>query len=346
MYALLLPIAGLAVLAAPEEGSAEASATLGKAPGRAGLLRYLTFGVCCGVGLGLFIAYNKMRFGTWLAVDRYATASAELARHLPPTWGSPLAGFLGLATSPGKGFLWFSPPLALAILGARGLWRRAPALALAAAGVSIVHLLVITRLTFFGGDWCWGPRYLIPIMPLWALAFPFAAERVQHPRRVIASLSVIGLIVQMLGISLDYQRFFWERDLPACFWVAAPWYYFRHSQLLARPVEIASTVMAGLPREAVYFSPAPGEATYAPLGTGDPLHAHRGIRQFQIFYLPRPWWGWIGHVRPINRPVEPRWLAAWCAALLLAGSAFLRRSLRAAAHDDGLKRAVERAIHE
>src|SRR5205807_7840922 len=186
------------------------------------------------VGVGLFFAFNECRFGTPLILGKYGQQDPLQ----PPTWGNPVLGFLGLAFSPGKGILWFSPPLILAFLGARGLFRRAPALTLTVAGVSLCHLLVIIHLAFFGGDLCWGPRYLIPVMPLWALAFPFAAARLRHPRRLMVPLAFAGLFVQLLGISVETQRFFYERNLPASYWAFDPWLYFKDSQLIARPFEI------------------------------------------------------------------------------------------------------------
>ena len=323
-YALLLPVVGLAVLASAEEGSPGNRATLRRSPDRAALLRYLAFGLCCCVGLGLFFAFNEMRFGTALALSRYAGDET-----LPlPLWGNPLAGFLGLAISPGKGMLWFSPPLLLAFLGARGLFRRAPALALTAASVSICYLLVIIHLAFFGGDWCWGPRYLIPVMPLWALAFPFATAGLRRPRRLMAPLVLAGLFVQLLGISVETQRFFYERNLPGIFWVFRPWFYFKDSQLIARPNEILVSLEGSLPKAPMRFTPSPTQPTYSLFSPLDPSISRLWVQHFQIFYLPRPWWGWIGRIAREKQPVEPATFMFTCGALLAAGGTLLAVSLR------------------
>jgi hypothetical protein len=328
MYALLLPVAGLAVLALPPEGSTEIGETLLRlSPDRAAYFRYLAFGLGCSVGVGLFLAFNEIRCGVPLPLGRYAghDYSSQV-----PAWGNALAGFLSLAISPGKGLFWFSPPLLLALTGARGLFRRAPVLALSVAGVSLIHLLVISHLTFFGGDRCWGPRYGIPLMPLWALAFPFAAARVRRPRRLLFPLAAAGLLVQILGVSLEHQRFFYERNLPGLFWATAPWFYFHDSQLIARPFEVAQSLQNGPPREAIRFSPTPAPVTYCLYNPDDFRSGRQWIRQFQVFYLPRPWWGWMGHVPMERRPVDLSEMAAGCFVLLALGGALLASSLRRA----------------
>jgi hypothetical protein len=331
-YAMLLPVAGLAVLAAPQEGRSDRESSLRGFLDRAALHRYIVFALGCGVGVGLFVTYNLIRFGVPLVLARYSAQNGPM----PPTWGNGFAGLLSLAFSPGKGILWFSPPLLLAGLGARRLWARAPALAVTVAGVSIIHLLVVSHLTFFSGDRCWGPRYAIPLMPLWALAFPFSAARLSRPRirsagnRLLIPLAVAGLLVQVMGVSIEHERFFYERNLPGFFWATAPWFYFHNSQLIARPFEIAASLQAGPPEEARRFSPTPGPVTYCLYNPDDFGQSRRWMRQFQVFYLPRPWWGWIERIGAEERPVNPSWMMAACAMVSLLGvQAFRRSGIRA-----------------
>ncbi|MGI8549268.1 MAG: hypothetical protein ACR2PL_00520 [Dehalococcoidia bacterium] len=335
MYALLLPAVGLAVFASPEEGSPADQAALQQSPGRAALLRYSTFGLCCCAGLALLLAYNELRFGTPLMLARYAAQQ----KHQPPTWGNPVTGFLGLTISPGKGIVWFSPPLILALLGARRLWARAPALALTAAGVSGIYLLVIIHLAFFGGDWCWGPRYVIPVMPLWALAFPFATARLRQPLRVVAPLVAAGLLVQVAGVSIDSHRFFYEMKLPPFRWETDQWFYFKHSQLAARPAEILASFRSGSPGEPDRFDASPtGHLISRLYGIHNPALSRVWLGDnYQLYYLPRPWWGWIGWTPPRDRPCDPAWLMAWCTAFLALGSALAARSLCASDRKSAVK---------
>ena len=320
-YALLLPLVGLAVFASPQEGVAGVSAGLRRSPDRAALRRYVAFGVCGGGGLVLFLAFNYFRFHSLVPEARYDNAEAILFS------GNPVAAFLSLAISPGKSAFLFSPPLFLVLGGARRLFARAPILLLAIAGASIVHILVVIQLSFFGGDWCWGPRYLLPLIPLWALALPFRAAHVR--RGLVIVLVGLGVTVQLMAISLDYQRFFFEHNLAPYFWLDQ-WAYFKRSQLFSRPGELISLALEGVPPEAKQFSPTPGgQVTYTPAGPSDSrTQGATWVRRFRVFHTLRPWPFWIRTLEPARRPLDPGPLELFCGVLLVGGTALGAVGLR------------------
>jgi hypothetical protein len=316
-YLLLLPLIGLPVLAhSPERGTPWR--LFRQSLDRQGLLRYSLFGLCCGVGPLLFFSFNYWRFGTLLQPNRVGDPDLF--------WGNPLAAFVSLIASPGKSIFLFSPPIVLAFIGVRGLFARAPMLVATIAGITIVHVLVIIQLAFFGGDWCWGPRYLLILTPLWALTFPFATTRLR--RRIVSALVVAGFAVQLMGISLDYQRFFFEHNLPPFFWVDQ-WSYFKQSQFLSRPGEIFSLLRDGIPPEARRFSPTPqAQVTYTPLGPPDYRHdGARWVRLFAVFHTPRPWPFWMSAIESERRPVNGLVLGTTCTAIFLAGLGLIRMGL-------------------
>src|SRR5262249_29145130 len=149
IYVLLLPVLGLAVFASPRTEDATDGWGAG-AVDRRGLVRYAVFGAACAVGLIWFFGFNHARFGTAMTASRYDDQLFA---------GNPVAGLLSRTVSPGKSILLFSPPLILAVAGMKGLCRRAPVVAASVILVSTVWLLLVIQLPFFGGDWCWGPRY-------------------------------------------------------------------------------------------------------------------------------------------------------------------------------------------
>jgi hypothetical protein len=319
-YALLLPMIGLAVFATRGEGIAAAAGGLRRVVDRAGVSRYLVFGALSAAGLIPLLAFNYARFGGPFYEGRFEHPLTFAA-------ANPLAGMLSLAASPGRSVFLFSPPLLLGAFGAASLMRRAPALAVAIAAASITHIAIVCHMAFFGGDWCWGPRYLLVLVPLWALALPFAPARV--PRAVVVALVAAGVLVQLAAVAIDHQRFFFERNLPPTFWANDQWFYFRNSQLLARVGEIAATVRSGVPREAALFSPTPGgSVTYTPFGPPTAQVGSRWVRQFQVFYVPRPWPLWMGAVAAAQRPAAVAPLALLGAASLGAGLLLLRRACR------------------
>ena len=194
-----------------------------------------------------------------------------------------------------------------------------------------LYLAMISSLTFFGGDWCWGPRYFAAVLPLIALGFGFVDNASQMVRVAIRTAVVAGFCVQALALSVDHHRFFYARSLPAFFWYNDPGYYFSHSALFARPGEILESLETGVPHEADEFRPGP----YSPLltyavfgGWGRPeMPPPLWMRHYQVFWLPRPWPLWIryirGDARPVNLPLALGVVFALAAAGL-AGMASVR----------------------
>lgn len=127
-------------------------------------LRPAAFGPVCiwGLGLlpgvGLVLGYNLLRFGTLLS-----TGYASEAR----LFTTPLAyGLYGLLFSPGKSLFLYAPPLILALPGALRLWSHARRLLLLLLGLSLAHLLLYAQWGEWAGGGVWGPRFLLPVVPL------------------------------------------------------------------------------------------------------------------------------------------------------------------------------------
>jgi hypothetical protein len=123
----------------------------------------------------------------------------------------------GLTLSPGKGLLPFAPPV---LAGLGGLWflartRRAEALLCGAAGGLFV--LIYSFDTGWHGGACWGPRYLLPVLPLLMLPFGAFATRVWAARRTghgqvgLALLGVLllaGGVVQVAALAVDPIQYY------------------------------------------------------------------------------------------------------------------------------------------
>ena len=294
---------------------------------RTSCLRYCLFLAAVSVGVALSLMYNDLRFGAYLENGKMKSITA----HDYPLFGNPLAGFLTLLVSPGKSVFLYTPTLLLGIMGIRQLWRRAPELVIAIGTSSLILVLFLSCISFVGGDWCWGPRYLAPLLPLWALVFPFAVG-VNVRRNLAVALVSVGFLVQVLAMSVENQRFFLEKGLNDYFWAEDSWAYFKRSALFDRVDETVS-LSAGVPPTAQFFNsiPVPEWSTYALLGPPPNVPrrlASRWIRNFQIFFVPRPWPLWMLWFPPSGRPVDMR---AWLLSLLgiaLAGTGSIYRGLR------------------
>ena len=155
--------------------------------------------------------YNAARFGTPWETGYGAQASAA-------AFSTPLfVGVYGLLLSSGKGVLWFAPAIALAPLGFAHMLRRrqhsagprhgetVQHAALAVLAVWALALVQFGRFQHWAGDGSWGPRYLVPLLPLAFLAVGFALEGASRWRRRLAqSLALLGLVVTLGGVSIHY----------------------------------------------------------------------------------------------------------------------------------------------
>ena len=122
-----------------------------------------------------------------------------------------MTGFTGMTVSSGKGFLWYSPPVILALLGARAFFHRHRAEALTCLGIILIHLVFYARLSLWNGDWAWGPRYLLLILPFALLpAAAFLAQVRGRPlwQATVVSVATVGVAVQLLGTLVNFG---WDR---------------------------------------------------------------------------------------------------------------------------------------
>ena len=149
-----------------------------------------------GIGLFPFAAgvlwHNALRFG-----DPFQFGYAGESFSTPPWEGIP-----GLLISPGKGVFSYAPPLILSVI----LWprfRRAyPALG------GFLALAWITALPFYGmwwawdGGWSWGPRFVVPLIPLSCLPLTMLPQE-RAWRGIAAALIVCGIVIQAAAVLTD-----------------------------------------------------------------------------------------------------------------------------------------------
>jgi hypothetical protein len=207
VYLLTAPIFGLALLA-------------GK--GRRALLRRAVrvlpwFGLPLALAGAGLVAYNLVRFGSWLETG-YHLASGEEGFTTPLWWG-----LAGLTISPARGLLWYSPSAWLAVAGWRRFHRAHRTLSLVTLAIAGLHLVVFGTWWAWWGGYCWGPRFLIPLLPGLALAgLPLVNSLLGGPvagKAALALVAAAGLAVQAAGVAVDLNVY--ERELSARFPVTA-----------------------------------------------------------------------------------------------------------------------------
>ncbi len=122
--------------------------------------------------------------------------------------GDLWAGLYGLLLSSGKSVFLYSPPLVLAILGARRAFSRRPAETIFLLSLIVVSLLYNAKFRHWHADYCWGPRHLVSLTPLaMLLAAPLFDEPSPRERALIAITAAAGVFVQLLGATIYWDHY-------------------------------------------------------------------------------------------------------------------------------------------
>ena len=126
------------------------------------------------------LAYNTIRTGSPL---RPATATVQYLQSNNALTGSIPHGLVGLFVSPNRGLFTYSPVLLFAF-ALPFLWKRLPAdqriLLIWYGGGAFAYTLLIAKMVNWGA-FGWGPRYLLPVLPVVFFAAATAIQYLFHP---------------------------------------------------------------------------------------------------------------------------------------------------------------------
>lgn len=245
------------------------------APDRRRLLAALAWGVPFAGWAGAVAAYNFQRFGSVFETG-YGAEAGQFSQPL-------LAGLAGLLVSPGRGLLWFAPPVVLAVWGWRGFLNRGKAMAWLALAMAAALLLLAAKFYQWHGGGVWGPRLLVPVLPLLLLpaaeVFHRAAAGSARHRWAAAACLAAGVFGVALAVLVPFERAVqevWKRpaDLDSPAFRASLWSppaspLVVHARALPGAVRRTARLLAG--REAL-----PGPAEKGSAGLPDLAFARYG----------------------------------------------------------------------
>ena len=183
-------------------------------PGRAAIY----FATPIVIGILMVAVYNGLRFGN-IASTGFALSSGEGFR--VPLW----VGVSGLLVSPFRGIIWYSPLVLLAVPGLWRLYRQDRNLALYICAQTTVTILTFATWWSWYGGITWGPRYLLPTLPLLMLAIASVIDELPQRgvvrRLVFGGLFMLSVGINFLGVAYSpaeiYNRFF-----NAAYWTGDP----------------------------------------------------------------------------------------------------------------------------
>ncbi|HEV8132250.1 MAG TPA: hypothetical protein VGQ81_13450, partial [Acidobacteriota bacterium] len=122
-----------------------------------------------------------------------------------------LAGFFGQLFNLETGLIWYAPPLLVSVLGFRALNRVHFPLTIVTALGLLLPLSFYAKFSNWRGEISWGPRFLLPALPLLAVACAPVWEQYfakgRHKKILLTTL-LLGLAVQLCGVLADHNRGF------------------------------------------------------------------------------------------------------------------------------------------
>ena len=123
--------------------------------------------------------------------------------------GPALQRIYGLLLSPGKGLFLYSPVLLASVIGFWRFRHKRPAEAFIAGGSLLALLGLYSSLLDWYGGVAWGPRFLVPVIPL--LALPLA-EVFASRRKIVmagaAALALLSLAVQVAASTATWTEYY------------------------------------------------------------------------------------------------------------------------------------------
>jgi hypothetical protein len=274
--------------------------------------------------------HRHQRFAGWTALETLGPVAAGVVIVLLHRWhvgagaeatGNLWQGLVGFVLSPGKSLFVYAPLTLLAIPSLVRLWRGRRQEAELLLVVMAAVLLATARLDDWHGDPTWGPRRIVPLVPLAVEAVALAWCQLGSPARrrrhalPLGLLVAAGLFVSTVGVALP------------------PPTYLE----VLRDVRVAT----GAPG---WFAVTPDEAHFIPQFS--PVVGHAWLLSHLIRHSPRfdvgtPWKlliqqsppmpellprlqiDWIGRQLPI--PLLTSWLLLLCVAATLSTWVLKRR---------------------
>jgi hypothetical protein len=157
------------------------------------------------VSLGVLLMFNAWRYGDALSIG-YGQTGSNL--HGIRARGSIITGVWGLWLSPGKSIFLYAPFVLLAIAGIVISIRRLPTEMSLLIALVAANTLFFARVRFWSGDWAWGPRYMLIVLPCLAVMCAPLVNRVRW-RQALAALAGLGFLLPgALGVLVNFNTFY------------------------------------------------------------------------------------------------------------------------------------------
>lgn len=125
--------------------------------------------------------------------------------------GPFFSSMFGLLFSPGRGLFIYSAPVIAAFFGLRSFFRKNPPFTTAILVIAASKIIILSKWFSWQGGWCWGPRLLLPVLPLLLLPLFEVFEKWQTYRRgtriLLSGIIVCGFLSQIPGVMVSPNKY-------------------------------------------------------------------------------------------------------------------------------------------
>jgi hypothetical protein len=157
------------------------------------------------VSLAILMMFNAWRYGDALSIG-YGQTGSHL--HGLRSRGSLITGLWGLWLSPGKSVFLYAPFVFLAVAGIVISVRKFPLEMSLLIALVAANTVLFARVRFWSGDWAWGPRYMIIVVPCLAVMCAPLVSMMRW-RRALMALGGIGFLFPgALGVAVNFNTYY------------------------------------------------------------------------------------------------------------------------------------------
>jgi hypothetical protein len=145
------------------------------------------------------LAYNQARFGSpW---------DTGYLRDSTATFGSALDGIVGLVVSPGRSIFLYSLITLPALVALGQMFKRDRSSAWLLSVVCGGLFVFYASLTYWDADRSYGPRYLLPMVPLLCVPLVYwFAGATGRARTALAAMVLLSVLGQLPGVLVDFTK--------------------------------------------------------------------------------------------------------------------------------------------
>ncbi len=161
-----------------------------------------------GVGPAILFCgwYNYMRFGSVLESGYSLVADTAMGGHTMFE-SSPVPTLAAMLFSPGKSIFLYNPVLLAVPFCLWAFYRRCRVIAVAAGTAVVANFVFYSFCTTWAGDYAWGIRYQVPVLPLLVLPVmvAFCGRYRRIPGRGVLILASVGVGIQLASVVYNFN---------------------------------------------------------------------------------------------------------------------------------------------